>query len=145
MKSKYRVQFDEQQHRFLSELAHKGRNLPPRTLLRARILLKSHEGWSARRIAEALDTSESTVERLRKRVAQVGLDGSLYDRSPSRPRRARKLDGHGEAKLIELACSKAPDGRVRWTMVLLAQRLVELHVVESISREAVRMTLKKTF
>jgi len=114
--------------------------------LRARMLLKADvEGpaWTDSQIAEAFEVSESTVHRLREQVVEEGLESAL-NRKPHRRTRPPKLDGEKEARLIAVACGPAPQGRVRWTMQLLADKLVELKVVEKISDETVRLTLKKT-
>ena len=116
------------------------------TLLHARILLKADDaaaGWTDERIAAALDTSLATISRVRKRFVTEGLEAALDRRRPT-GRRYHKLDGHQEARLVALACSPPPDGRTRWTLKLLAGRLVQLEVVEAISPECVRTTLKKT-
>lgn len=113
-----------------------------RKVKRANILLLSNEGKKDEEIAEVLHTSVSTIERTRKRCVLEGLTASLNERP--RPGARCKLDAKGEAVLETLAKSKPPDGRKRWTMQLLADRLVELKVVDSISDEAVRQQLKKT-
>ena len=112
-----------------------------RKVKRANILLLSNEGKKDEEIAEVLHTSVSTIERTRKRCVLEGLTASLNERP--RPGARCKLDAKGEAVLETLAKSKPPDGRKRWTMQLLADRLVELKVVDSISDEAVRQQLKK--
>lgn len=114
---------------------------PARKLTRARALLLADEGRTDEVIAEALHISRPTVERLRKRFVNSGLEWALKDD----PRRGapRKLSGRDEALLVATACSAAPEGRTRWTMQLLADRLVEINVVESISDETVRRCLKK--
>jgi transposase len=118
------------------------------TIIRARILLKADvgpqgEAWDDEQIAEALDTSLSTIHRVRQAFVEEGLEEALYRKKPT-GRQYRKLDGDQEAHLIAMACSAAPEGRSRWTLRLLADKLVELQVVESISPECVRTTLKKT-
>ena len=118
-------------------------------LTHARILLKADAddggpAWPDDRIAEAVESSISTVERVRQRFVEQGLEAALVRKNQVRPSRLRALDGRAEAKLIALACSKPPDGRKAWTMRLLADRLVELEVVDSISDETVRRALKKT-
>jgi transposase len=118
------------------------------TLLHARVLLKADqangdEGWTDARIAQALDTSLPTVARLRKKFVEQGLEAALYRKRPT-GRRYRKLDGAQEARLIALACSPPPEGRTRWTLQLLADKLVELQVVEALSDDTVQRTLKKT-
>jgi transposase len=120
---------------------------PARTGTHARILLKADQGadgpaWADARIAEALEVSVRTVERVRHRWADGGLDGALH-RRPTGPR-PRKLDGAAEARLVAVACSAPPVGRARWTLRLLAERLVELEVVDGIAPNTVRAALKKT-
>lgn len=100
-------------------------------------------GWSDARIAEAAQTSIPTVERVRRVCVEHGLLRALAGKDPERAY-LRKLDGRGEAQLIALCCGTAPEGRARWTLRLLGERLVELEIVESISHETVRQTLKKT-
>ena len=109
---------------------------------RARILLKTGEGWSASRVSQALDVSEGTVFRIKRRFAEDGLEGALKDRVQAH--RYRKLDERAGAHLIALACSPAPEGHEHWELRLLADRMVELGVVESLSHETVRLHLKKT-
>ena len=117
-------------------------------VLRARALLKCDQGlqgpgWSDARIAEALECTVNSLENWRK---QAVLQGplSLLEKKPYPRCRAPKLDGEGEARLIALACSKAPQGQVRWTLRLLADHLVRLEIVDAISHETVRQVLKKT-
>ncbi len=119
-----------------------------RTLAHARILLKADSppevsGPFDADIAAAVEVSVNTVERVRQRFVEEGLAAALVPHVPTAPR-PTKLDGRGEARLVAEACSPAPDGRPRWSLKLLADRLVELQVVESISYETVRRTLKKT-
>jgi transposase len=107
-------------------------------------LLKAQAGWTDPQIAAALEVSVSLVYDVRRRFVHAGLRAALH-RHPQPPRPAkRKLDGDAEAHLITLACSHPPEGREGWTLQLLADRLVQLHHVESVSRETVRRTLKKT-
>jgi transposase len=112
-----------------------------RKVQHARILLKADEGLIDEQIAEHLDVSVRTVERVRQRCAQEGITAALNSRK--RPPGKPKLDGEGEARLVQLACSEPPEGRQRWTLHLLADKLVELEVVDSISHETVRKRLKK--
>jgi transposase len=100
-------------------------------------------GWTDEAIADAFEVGPSTVHRLRQRLVEEGLDAALL-RKPQSTRRPPKLDGAQEAKLIAIACSEPPAGRARWTLQLLADKLVELKVVDSISDETVRERLKKT-
>jgi transposase len=116
------------------------------TITRARILLKADaegDGWVDDRIAEALDTSAATVARVRKKFVQQGLEATVQRQRPT-GRQYRKLDGAQEARLATLACSAPPEGQARWTMKLLADKLVELEVVPSIDPATVWRTLKKT-
>ena len=113
-----------------------------RVITRARILLRTEEGWSANQVVAALDTSQRTVFRTKRRYAEEGLDGVLHDHPQAN--RYRKLDDKGEAYLIALACSDAPEGHDHWTLRLLADQAVELGLVESLSHETVRLRLKKT-
>jgi transposase len=131
----------------LHELLSKGK-AAARTLTHARILLKADEGVDGPRltdeeIAEVLDVNRSTVERVRVRCVEQGFDAALRPR-PSRQLHPRKLDGVQEAQLVTLACSPAPKGRGKWSLRLLADKLVELQIVNDISYETVRQTLKKT-
>jgi Homeodomain-like domain len=118
-------------------------------LAHARILLKADaaEGgpaWPDHRIAEALEVGDATIERVRQRFVEQGLEAALVRKPQARPSRLPTLDGRAEARLIALACSPPPEGRAVWTMQLLADKLVELEVVDSISDETVRLALKKT-
>ncbi|WP_243664398.1 helix-turn-helix domain-containing protein, partial [Rhodothermus marinus] len=128
------MQLSQQQRNYLLRLVRKGQN-KARKLTRARVLL-SDEDKSDAFIAEALQINPQTVRNQRKRFAQEGLQAALCERP--RPGAQPKLDAHGEAVLIALACSDPPAGREYWTMQLLAERLVELGVVPSISDETVR-------
>ncbi len=120
---------------------------PAALLRRAHILLKADaagpHAWSDERIAEALETTRMTVSRVRQQFVAEGLDATMHRKRPT-GRQYRKLDGRQEAQLIALACSPAPGGRARWTMILLADRLAEREVVESIDPATVWRTLKKT-
>lgn len=147
LKEKSVVRLTADDRRQLERLVSSGRH-PARVLTRARILLRADAGdggpgWDDARVAEALECGDRTVARVRRRYADGGLDAALHSRRPT-GRQYRKLDGHQEAKLIALACSDPPGGRGRWTMKLLADRLVELAVVESIDPATVWRTLKKT-
>ena len=118
-------------------------------LAHARILLKADAapdgpGWSDSRIADAVEVSADTVARVRERFVEQGLEAALVRKQQGKPSRERVLDGRAEAELVALACSAAPGGRAVWTMQLLADKLVELKVVGSVSDETVRRTLKKT-
>jgi hypothetical protein len=144
---KYVVDLTKAERERLSKLVSSG-TAPARMLNRARVLLKADDAqgphrWTDERIAEALDTSVATVGRVRKRFRLQGLEAALERSLPDRIYE-RSLDGRAEARLIALACSEAPEGRDRWSMRLLADKAVELSIVESISHETVRKTLKKT-
>lgn len=113
-----------------------------RVLARARVLLLASEGREDRDVASALHVCVATVENVRRRFASEGLEAALHDKP--RPGARPRLDGRAEAHLVALACSEPPEGREHWTMRLLADRLVELELVESISDETVRRAMKKT-
>ena len=147
MKPKHRVHLSEQQRQDLSKRIASGHG-SARELAHSRIILKADEqpggpGWRDEEIARALDVSVATIERVRRRFATHGLDGAVRRKRPDRVY-ARALDGEAEAHLVALSCSEPPEGRSRWSMQLLANRLVELRVVEAVSDETVRRTLKKT-
>jgi transposase len=138
---------DKPEREELHQLLAKGK-ADVRRLKHAQILLKADESeggpaWSDERIAQAVGCGSATVERVRRRFVEEGLELALSPyRTPRREYRT-KLDGEQEAKLIATACSAPPQGRARWTLRLLADKLVELKVVDSISHEAVRQALKK--
>jgi len=145
MNKKYRVRLTEQERNHLEKLIRKGK-AHVRKLTYARILLKADgdgPAWTDERIADALEVSVATVARERKRYCEEGLEIALMPKKPGLPRR-RVLDGRAEAHLLALACSDPPEGRERWSMRLLADRMVELGHVEALSYETVRRTLKKT-
>jgi len=131
----------------LKKLVSSGRGAA-RKLAHARILLKADEAegapaWKDVDISRGIDVGTATVERVRRRFVEEGLNAALSRRMPRRVYR-RKLDGEGEARLITIACSEPPEGRSRWTLGLIADRMVELDIVDSISRETVRQAMKKT-
>ena len=136
----YVVNLSEDEQAKLRQML-RGGTQQTRTLTRARILLHAHAGMKDAAIVIALGTSMSTVGRIRKQFAEAGLDAALYE--APRPGGTPTLDGAGEAHLVALACSDPPHGRGAWTMQLLADRLGTLGVVETISDETVRRTLKK--
>jgi transposase len=143
---KYRVQLTEEQRHRLEAVIRTG-NAPAHTQTHARILLKADcaEGGPAcndETIAGACSVSRPTVERVRRAFVEQGLERALQRKRPERLPR-RKLDGAQEAHLVALTCSPAPEGAERWTLALLADKLVELNLVDSIARETVRSTLKK--
>lgn len=145
---KHSIVLTAEQRRDLERLISSG-EAKARKLLRARILLKADCGpqgprWSNRQIHEALACSESTVCRTRHDFAEGGVALALNRRpQPERPQK-RKLDGEQEAHLVALLCQPAPDGYESWTVRLVAEKLVELEIVESVSHETVRQVLKKT-
>ena len=114
----------------------------PRSQTRARVLLKADEGYTDGAIAAALEVATATVGRIRKRLVEEGLEHAL--REQPRPGQRRKLSGKQEAHVIAVACSTPPEGRGRWTLRLLAGKVVELGFAPSISPETVRQMLKKT-
>lgn len=137
---KYVVDLSEQEREWLEAITARGTN-KARRLRRARILLLADEGLLDREIARAMNAAVTTVERVRKRLVEEGLEAALSERPRLGAR--RKLDGHQEAYLVALACSDPPEGKNCWSMQMLADRLVELELVEEISDETVRRTLKK--
>ena len=112
--------------------------------LRAGILLKADEGLADQEIADELEVGLVTVERVRKRCCERGIEATLDRRAQENPSRPRKLDGASEAQLVRLACSEPPAGRAGWTLSLLAGKLVELKVFDSVSKSTVQRGLKKT-
>ena len=142
-KKKYVVDLTVKEREELEALISSGVD-SARKLTRARILLKADEGWTDKAISEALDVGRATVERIRKRFVEWGGISAIERRKPRR-RYERKLDGDAEARLIALACSAPPEGYERWTLRLLAERVVQLEAVdvESVSHETVRQVLKK--
>jgi transposase len=138
---RYVVRLTEAEREQLLNRVRQGRD-SARRLNRARTLLKADAGWHDAAIADALDLAVGTVARTRKRFVEAGLEGALNERP--RPGRRPKLDEKGEAHLIALACSQAPDGHDHWTLRLLAGKVVELGLVDSLSHEGVRKRLKKT-
>jgi transposase len=132
----------------LSGLLNKG-GTPPWLRRRVQSILAMDSGlhgprWSDRRISEAYGPTARTCESWRKAIKEGGVKSILSRKEPSKPRRAKTLTGEGQAQLTALACSEPPEGHVRWTLKLLANRLVSLEVVGSISDETVRRELKKT-
>ena len=141
VRERYGVRLTGEQRDHLEHLVRAGKGTA-RVAARARILLKTDAGWPAPRVAQALDVSEGTVYRIKRRFAEDGLEGVLRDRPQAH--RYRKLDGRGEAHLIALTCSPAPAGHDHWTLRLLAGKVVELGLASSMSHEGVRKRLKKT-
>ena len=146
-KKKYIVTLMEEERVSLEELVNKGKH-PAYKVNHARILLLADTnqlggGWKDQDISEALKISVATIERVRQRLVEQGLEAAL-NRKQQQNRRQRLLDGEKEAHLIALTCSSPPHGQGRWTMKMLAEKMVQLGHVESISPETVRQTLKKT-
>ncbi len=139
-KKKYLVTLTDDERTQLEQLL-RGGHAATRKVTRARILLKASDGWADQRIAEALSIGCATVERTRQRFVEENL--AALDERP-RPGNKPKLDAKAQARLIAEACSNAPEGRERWTLQLLADRVVQLQLTESYSYEAVRRVLKKT-
>jgi transposase len=147
MKKQYAVTLTDAERTHLKRLIAAGTEAA-RKLTHARILLKADQGpggpgWVDDAIAEAVEISQPTVSRVRKQYVEQGLEAALNRRAPTREY-VRKLDGAQEARLIAVACGKPPEGFERWTLRLLADKLVELEVVEDISYQTVRRVLKKT-
>ena len=146
MAKRYRVTLTAEERDALAAMISKGK-AAARKLAHARVLLKADEaeggpGWGDAQIAEALDVGLSTVYRVRQRFVEDGLEAALV-RKPTSRTYARRLDGAGEARLTALACSRPPEGRKRWTLGLLADRVVALGHAERLSYETVRRVLKK--
>jgi transposase len=147
MKKKYPVILSETEREYLRSLIAAG-TAPARKLTHARILLKADQGpegpgWVDEQVAEAVESSQPTVARIRRQYCEEGLDAALNRRPPTREYH-RKLDGEAEARLVALACSEPPEGEARWSLRLLADKMVELEIVEDVSYQTVRRTLKKT-
>ena len=145
---KYVVRLDAEERDRLNELIRKGKR-SAQLLTKARILKAdvsdAGEGWSDSRIAAALDTSIATVERTRRQLVEEGFEAVLARKYNSNSARRRIFDGAAEAKLIALTLSPAPEGFARWSLRLLEQKVVELHIVERASDNTIGRTLKKTF
>ena len=137
----YIIDLSDSEKAYLNDIISKGKNSAQK-IKRANCLLEANNGTIDREIIKMFKTSSATIERLRKRFVEEGLESSLNNK-PKKPK-ARRLDGKGEAKLISLVCGNPPEGRSKWTLELLANELVELGCVESIAKETVRQTLKKT-
>ena len=145
MPAKFKVTLTVDERQALITLISKGK-AAARKLVHARILLKADAtagpNWSDAQITTAIDVGQSTVHRVRQAFVEDGLESALNAKRPTE-RQYRKLDGIKEARLVALACGAPPEGRQRWTLQLLAGKLVELKVVDSIGPECVRTTLKK--
>jgi transposase len=145
---RYEVELSQAQRHFLTQLTKKGHSgAPQQTAARILLLLDESEGrqrMSDGKIAKAVDVCRQTVIRTKKRWTQGGLERALYKGYAREQPDRRRLDGEGEARLSAIACSQAPDGREGWTLRMLADRLIQLQVVERISPDTVRRYLKKT-
>jgi transposase len=147
MKKKYIVTLTEAERRMLQEMLSRGK-AAARKLAHTRILLKADASaggpaWSDETIAAGLEVGRATVERVRREFVEEGLAAALERRQPRRQYK-RALDGDGEAHLVALACSQAPEGRSRWTLRLLADQMVALEYVDELSKDTVSRVLKKT-
>ena len=145
---RYKVTLTARERQQLQQMVAAGKAAAKR-LAHARVLLKADAAdggpaWPDERIAQAVEVSTATVARVRRRFVEQGVDAAVGRKQRDRPGRQRKLDGRGEARLIALACSAPPGGRKEWTLKLLADKLVELEVVDTICDETVRRVLKKT-
>ena len=146
-KKKYIVSLTSSEREVLEKLTTTGK-APAYKVNHARILLKADTnqvdgGWTDESISQALDISVATIERVRQRFVETNLETAL-SRQVQQNHKARRLDGEQEAHLIAITCSDPPEGSARWSLRLLADRMVELEYVESVSHETVRQTLKKT-
>ena len=142
MKKKYVVDLSDSQRQELKDCVEKGQTTAYK-IRHAHILLKVDAGWKDAQIAEAFGCDVQTVYNVRRRFVEKGFSEALGRSERQDPPCERKLDGAGEARLIALSCGKPPEGFRRWRLRLLAAKLVELEIVESISPETVRQTLKK--
>lgn len=147
MRKQYVVRLTETERASLETMIGRGA-APARAQTHARILLKANRGeagpeWTDGAISTALEVDPTTVARVRKLCVTEGLEAALHRKAPDRVYR-RKLDGEQEARLVAVACSEPPSGHKRWTLRLLADKVVELAIVETVSYETVRQTLKQT-
>ena len=147
MRKQYVVRLSEEERAWLRTLIGRG-DAPARVQAHARILLKANQGeggpgWTDDAVSGAVEVDRTTVARVRKLYVTEGLEAALHRKAPDRVYR-RKLDGEQEARLVAVTCSEPPTGHKRWTLRLLADKLVELEIVETISYETVRQALKQT-
>lgn len=143
---KYIVRLTEEERKKLKAMISKGR-MSARKIVHAQVLLKvdaDGPNWTDQQAAEAFEVRANTVRDIRQRFVEEGFEAALERKKRDEPPTPRKLDGAGEARLIALACGEPPEGRARWTLRLLAGQMVELAIVDGISHETVRRTLKKT-
>ena len=146
-KKKYIVSLTVSERKFLEQLTKKGK-IAAYKMNHARILLKAdinqkEGGWTDRQIGESLDIGHATIERVRQRFVEFGIELAL-SRREQKKRRFKIIDGEKEAYLIAIACSQTPSGKSNWTLQMLADKMVELNYVEQVSTETIRQTLKKT-
>ena len=144
MKTKYIIELSDQQREYLEKLSSSG-TYPSRQIKRAQILLKSDQKtkWSYEQISEAFDVSAVTIAKVRKSFTEQGLEAALQRKKPDREYE-HIVDGEAEAHLIAIACSEAPEGRVRWTLRLLQTEMIKRNYVDEVSHETIRAALKKT-
>lgn len=148
MNKRYVVRLTEGERAALGQLVSKGK-AAARKRTHAQVLLKTDTGehgpgWTDEQIVEAFELGARTVQSIRKRFVEEGLDAAIERKKQCRLSRQRVLDGEKEAKLVAVCCSEAPPGRTRWTLRMLGDELVRLEIVDSISHETVRQALKKT-
>jgi transposase len=146
MPKKYIVKLREEERQKLKEVVSKGKAAAYK-IRHANILLKTDTNgpaWQSKDIARAFGVHENTVSKIRQRFVEPGLEAALSRKKQDYPSRAPKFDGAAEAHLIAVACSQPPEGRSRWTLKLLADKVVELEIVSSVVPETVRQALKKT-
>jgi hypothetical protein len=148
MNKRYVVRLSEPERARLTGVVSTGK-VAARRRLHAQILLKadvgpSGAGWTDAQIAAGLEVGEGMIQAVRKRLVEEGLEAAISRKVQCRPSRQRILDGEKEAKLVALCCGQVPAGQARWTLRLLADELVRLEIVEEVSHETVRQTLKKT-
>ena len=148
MRKLYLVKLDKDERKELQDLVKKEK-VAAKKRNHAQVLLladcgRRGPGWKDQAIAEACQVTVQTVENIRKRLVMEGLESALNRKKQARPSRQKILDGEREAKVVATCCGSAPPGRARWTLRLLAERVVELEIVESVSHETVRRCLKKT-
>jgi transposase len=146
-KKKYIVSLTVSERKFLEQLTKKGK-IAAYKMNHARILLKAdinqkEGGWTDRQIGRSLDIGHATIERVRQRFVEFGIELAL-SRREQKKRRSKIIDGEKEAYLIAIACSQRPSGKSNWTLQMLADKMVELNYVEQVSTETIRQTLKKT-
>ena len=146
-KKKYIVSLTSSERDFLEQLTKKGK-IAVYKMNHARVLLKADinqegGGWTDSRISESLDIGHATIERVRQRFVEEGVESAL-NRREQQKRRQKIIDGEKEAYLIAIACSETPAGKSNWTLQMLADKMVELNYVEQVSTETIRQSLKKT-